>query len=165
MAPRFPLIPVPGPPQPADKWDWIGDKFGTYAIQMSFVHNCIIRSINNMHTYAPFVQPNTPQAASFVAYILLVIQFIREHREGEEEVIIPFLQTKFDVQETVEAQSAFAKSIDAFEGHLKKVQNNEEGYDEKRVLDLVETFGDVLVDHLNHMVRSIPHHAYLHSDC
>lgn len=144
---RFPLIPVNCP---------VGinlteDQTTTFAIDMSLIHNVFIRALNSIYHAAPIIKNKDKTA--FAGYCLTFAELVHEHHHTEEEIIFPVLQGKIDMDHNLEQHATFATQITAFEDYMKNVQGKKEEYDAEKVIDLLEAFGDHLVEHLHDEVR------------
>jgi len=123
---------------------------------MSLLHNVIIRAMNNIYTYAPLLptSPNpNPNISSFVTYCTLFLEFVHTHHHTEETIVFPFIQTKIDMSENLEQHKAFDEGVKLFEQYVKDVEGGKEVFDGSKIRELVEAFGDVLVEHLHQEVR------------
>ena len=144
---RFALISLP--PTPAGGWDF-SDHIGTAAVDMSLIHNCFIRCLNGIYANALNVKPKDEGA--FVGFIKTFLEVIHNHHEGEETIIFPFLQTKFDQKVNIDQHQAFNEKMAALEEYLDKLQKKEESFNGEKIRELVDSFGDLLVEHLHQEV-------------
>ncbi|KDR77177.1 hypothetical protein GALMADRAFT_246427 [Galerina marginata CBS 339.88] len=145
---RYPLIPVTF----SSDWDF-NDHAATFGIEMSLIHNVFIRGLNSIWYHAPLVKK--ADAISFAGYSLTWVILIHDHHHGEEEIVFPFLQAKFNMGDNVEQHAAFLKELNAFEEYMTGVFKNKETYDGEKVRGLVEAFGDTLVNHLHEEIPTI----------
>lgn len=140
--PRFALIDVPT----SSDYDWT-DNAATFGTQMALIHNVFIRCLNSIYHNAPLVKKD--DEASFVGYCLSFTAIIHDHHHGEEEIIFPFLQEKFDMKCNVDQHQKFTAQLEAFEHYLNEVGTGGKPYDGHKARELVEVFGDTLVEHLH----------------
>jgi len=139
---RFALIPVTYSP------DWnFKDHVATFSIEMILIHNIFIRSLNSIYHCAPVVKKEDETA--FAGYCLTFAENVRVHHDMEEEIVFPFLQTKFDMGANVEQHAQTTSGIRALEEYMNDVLSNKTAYDGAKVRELVEGFGDDLVEHLH----------------
>ena len=67
--------------------------------------------------------------------------------------MFPFLQTKFDMNRNIEQHANFNSKIAAFEEYIRGVMEDKVTLDGEKVRNLVEGFGDDLVEHLHDEVN------------
>ncbi|KAF9530555.1 hypothetical protein CPB83DRAFT_850538 [Crepidotus variabilis] len=146
---RYPLICLPAG---AADWDWTNSA-ATWAIQMTLIHNVFIRHLNSISYHAPLVKTGDEQA--FVGYCLAFTEHLHDHHDGEETIIFPFLQEKFDMSVNIEQHAKFNTFLAAFEGYIKNVQSRQDNYDGNKTRGLVEALGDVLVEHLHDEIPTL----------
>ena len=144
---RFALIPLP--PTPAGGWDFT-DHVATLAIDMILIHNCIIRCLNGIYVNALNVKPEDETA--FVGFIKVFLEVMHNHHEGEDTILFPFLQTKFDQKVNVDQHQAFNEKMAALEEYIAKLQKKEESFNGEKIRELVDSFGDLLVEHFHQEV-------------
>lgn len=144
--PPYRLIPIPQLPANAQE-----DHAEFFHVDMSLIHNVIIRGLNSCWVNAPLVKPKDEQA--FAGYALTLIELIRSHHHGEETIIFPFLQTKFDMGDNINQHAEFHDGIEAFEKHFLDVKNKSEKYDAEKTRALLRAFADLLVEHLHSEVH------------
>ena len=92
---------------------------------------------------------------AFAGYCLTFTENVRVHNDMEEEIVFPFLQTKFDMGVNVEQHAKTTSGIRALEEYMNDVLSHKIAYDGDKVRELVEGFGDDLVEHLHDEVRSL----------
>src|SRR5258705_9665588 len=114
---------------------------------MILIHNVFIRSLNSIYHCAPIVKKEDESA--FAGYCLTFTENVRVHHDMEEEVVFPFLQTKFDMGVNVEQHAKLTSGIKALEQYMNGVMYDKSPYDGAKVRELIESFGDDLVEHLN----------------
>lgn len=145
---RYALIPVTYSP------DWnFKDHVTTFAVEMILIHNVFIRSLNSIYHYAPRVKKDDETA--FAGYCLTFTENIRVQHDMEEEIIFPFLQTKFDMGVNVEQRAGLTSGVNALEQYMNEVSSHKSAYDGAKVRELIESFGDDLVEHLHDEVYSL----------
>ncbi|KAF9530556.1 hypothetical protein CPB83DRAFT_850540 [Crepidotus variabilis] len=146
---RYPLIDLPAG---AANWDWT-DNAATWGIQMALIHNVFIRHLNSIYYHAPLVRKGDEQA--FVGYCLAFTELIHDHHNGEETIIFPFLQEKFDMKVNVDQHAKFTTFLEALDVYLAEVQTEKQTYDGNKIRELVEAFGDILVEHLHDEIPTL----------
>lgn len=148
--PPYALIPVP--PLPTNFHDNHEESFH---VDMALIHNVIIRGLNSCWVNAPLVKPKDEQA--FAGYVLTLTVLIGDHHHGEETIIFPFLQTKFDMGDNINQHAAFHDGIEAFKKYILDVKNKSEKYNAEKTRTLLKAFADMLVEHLHGEVHILIH--------
>jgi len=126
------------------------DHADTFGVQMCLIHNVFIRCLNCIYYYAPRVKKGDEIA--FAGYCLLLTEALHTHHQEEEGLLFPFLQTKFDMNRNLEQHASFNTKITPFEEYIRGVMDKKEAFDGEKVRNLVESFGDDLVEHLHEEV-------------
>ena len=151
--PRFPLIPITYSPD----WDF-SDHAATFSIDMTLIHNVLIRCLNSIHEHAVSIPASSADVIPFAGYALAWVAIVHDHHHGEEDIVFPFIQTKFpvDMQKNLDEHKAFLEGLSALEGYLKAVYRKEKDveWDGEKVRTLIEAFGDNLVEHLHEEVST-----------
>ncbi|KAF8961806.1 hypothetical protein BDZ97DRAFT_1827254 [Flammula alnicola] len=124
-----------------------------FSIAMALARNVFIRGLNSLHYNAPLIKPG--DEISFVGYALVWVEAMHSHHEGEEKIVFPFLQTKFDMGANLAQHEAFLNEVNKFEEHVKEVFNGEAEYDRTKTRALIEAFGDILVQHLHDEIPTL----------
>lgn len=151
---RYPLLTV----APSSEWDF-NDHVATFSIEMSLIHNVIIRGLNSIWINAPLVKKEDEVA--FAGYTLAWIELLDHHHHGEETIIFPFFQTKLDMTPNVDQHAAFLDHVNALKDYMQKVFEGKAEYDSDKTRELVHSFGDILVGHLNDEVSSTLNFYYM----
>ena len=146
---RFKLIPINCPPD----CSFSDDRTATFWIDMSLIHNVLIKCLNSIYYNAPHVKQR--DKCAFAGYCLSFTKLLHVHHHAEEEIVFPFLQTKLDMKHNLEQHATFTMQLEAFESHMKAIKNKKEDYDSEKVRKFVENFGDELVEHLHEEVRLV----------
>ncbi|KAF8634212.1 hypothetical protein AX15_001021 [Amanita polypyramis BW_CC] len=144
----YPLIETP----PGD----LKNIFDFQAIHMAAAHNCIIQSINAIVKHAPNVTEGKVQP--FLIFATTAISTLHHHHNMEETFLFPRFEEKLGkgaLQVNVEQHEAFIPKVDGLEQYLKDVQEDKEKYDGKRIVDMVESFGDIMIEHLKAEIATL----------
>ncbi|KAF9485708.1 hypothetical protein BDN70DRAFT_910065 [Pholiota conissans] len=147
---RWPLIPLANAPV---RFDPNGSLTAWFSVDMTLIHNVIIRSINAMWKNAPLVIP--ADEAAFAGYVLSGIQLIHTHHHTEEYIIFPRLQEKLNMQHNIEQHEEFQEPMQQLEDYFKRVQAKENKYDGEKAQRLLEAFAEPLVAHLTEELDTI----------
>jgi hypothetical protein len=70
----------------------------------------------------------------------------------EESFTFPAYEAKLGkgaLAVNIEQHEQFVPQVEQLEVYLKDVQEGKEKYDGKRIVDTIESFGDVMLEHLN----------------
>jgi hemerythrin-like domain-containing protein len=143
---RYPLIEVEIPSSVNFQ-----DHAATFAIEMSLIHNVIIRGLNSLYTKAPCVTET--DTVDFAGYALAWIHLVHAHHHGEEAILFPFFKTKFDMDHNVSQHKEFIEPMKAFEDYMIEVQKKQSTFDGQRAREMIESFGEVLLTHLHEEVN------------
>ena len=139
---RFPLIPV----SCSADFDFESDVIATYGFEGKLFTNASIRSLNSIYYNAPRVKPG--DEGDFAGYCLASLEGVCGHQEyGLEKVIFPVLQKKHDMTPFVRQHAAYKDRINALNVYMKSVAAKGP-YDGQKVRELLDAFGDELVQTL-----------------
>ncbi|KAF8153177.1 hypothetical protein B0H34DRAFT_800413 [Crassisporium funariophilum] len=144
---RFPLIEIS-----TVKLDF-QDHVTTFSTEMALIHNVFIRGLNCIWEYAPVVKKG--DECAFAGYSLTWAGLVHDHHHGEEDIIFPFLQEKFDMGHNVEQHKEFLQDLATFEEYMTGVFQKKLTYDGEKARQLVEAFGDSMVSHLHEEIPTI----------
>ncbi|KAK1833933.1 hypothetical protein QBC39DRAFT_301764 [Podospora conica] len=155
----FALIPTPsfprlknGEPVPPV------DIFHELATDMTLVHNLIIRGLNAIVLQAPHVTAPA-DIPPFTRFILAWHLMIAIHHAGEESMFFPEVERMSGVvgvmDKEKEEHEQFHAGLDELKGYVDAVVAGKEAWDGKRVVSVIEGFGDVLTGHLSGEVKSL----------
>ncbi|KAF8732650.1 hypothetical protein AX14_004095 [Amanita brunnescens Koide BX004] len=144
----YPLIKLP----PGD-WQ---NAYESQAINMGAAHNTFIQSINAIVKHAPNITENKIQP--FLIFALTAISALHHHHHVEETFAFPRYEEKLGkgaMQVNVEQHEQFLPKVEELEQYLKEVQEGKAKYDGKRIIDIVESFGDVMIQHLTEELATL----------
>lgn len=144
---RYPLIPVSCP----SDCDFDANIVATFVIEVKLFTNASIRALNSMYYNAPRVKPG--DEGDFAGYCLTSIAAIYDgHQEQAlEKLVFPVLQEVNDMTPFVQRHASYRDRINMFNEYMKSVA--EKGpYDGTKARELLESFGDDLVDTLRQEV-------------
>ncbi|KAH7125976.1 hypothetical protein EDB81DRAFT_765066 [Dactylonectria macrodidyma] len=139
MAPVYANHPFPLVQTPNFKLKKDGktpDLFDDLASLMGIIHNGMICGLNSIYLQAPYIKPADER--TFCAYILKWHDFLRLHHDNEETDFFP----------SVESLAGEREGLDAFSKFVKDCHSGKEKYDGRRIVELIDGFGTVLVEHL-----------------
>ncbi|KAK2464023.1 hypothetical protein APHAL10511_003967 [Amanita phalloides] len=144
----YPLIKLP----PGD-WKNI---YEFQSINMAAAHNTFIRSVNAIVKHAPNVTEGKVQP--FMIFALTAISTVHHHHNIEETFLFPFFEEKLGkgaLQVNVEQHEKFIPQLNELENYLKDVQDGKAKYDGKLVVEKIESFGDIMVEHLRDEIATL----------
>jgi len=148
MPAPYPLIKIP----PGD----IKDTFDFQAIHMAAAHNSILQGINAIVKHAPNVKGD--KIKPFLVFATTVLSTFHHHHSAEETFTFPSYEAKLGkgaMSINLEQHEKFVPQAEQLEKYLKDVQEGKDKYDGKRIVDTIESFGDVMLEHLNAEVETL----------
>ena len=83
--------------------------------------------------------------------VLAQISTLHHHHHLEETLTFPWYEEKLGkgaMHVNVEQHEQFLPGVEKLEQYLKDVQEGKEKYDGKYIVDTIESFGDVMVQHM-----------------
>ncbi|KAF7374753.1 Hemerythrin domain-containing protein [Mycena sanguinolenta] len=146
----YPFALIPRPPG-----DW-KDIFDNQAIDMAVAHNMFIRGINAIYAQAEGIRPE--HVKPFTFFCVSFLGMLHHHHQIEETTLFPFYETKLGphhMDHNVEQHNAFMGGLDNLEAYLKGVQNGTETYNGRRIIELLDSFTDLLVEHLRDEIPTL----------
>ncbi|KAK2464031.1 hypothetical protein APHAL10511_003975 [Amanita phalloides] len=126
------------------------------SIHMAAAHNTFIQSINAIAKHAPNVTEDKIQP--FMIFALTAISTVHHHHNLEETFLFPFYEEKLGkgaLQVNIEQHEMFIPQLNELENYLKEVQDGKAKYDGKLIFDKIESFGDIMVDHLRNEIATL----------
>lgn len=133
------------------------DIFHDLASEMTHVHNIMFRGLNSIYLQAPHISPEDTD--SFCNYMELWYEWLHAHHEGEEAILFPGIERLSGeagiMEANVEQHRAFAEGLDAFGKHCKALVAGTEKFDGKRVIELIDSFGPTLTEHLTEEIDTL----------
>ncbi|KAF2496602.1 hypothetical protein BU16DRAFT_537769 [Lophium mytilinum] len=115
------------------------DQFTKVASGMALVHNSVIRGLNSIYLQAPRVQPHDYE--NFIGYSLAWYELLNAHHDGEEDFLFP----------RIEAQVGETGLMDA----NVKQHGREYKFAGQTLVDRMDSFKDVLIEHLTDEIPTI----------
>ncbi|KAH7136853.1 hypothetical protein B0J13DRAFT_479577 [Dactylonectria estremocensis] len=153
MAPVYADHPFPLVQTPNFKLNKDGktpDLFDDLASLMGVIHNAIICGLNSIYLQAPYIKPADER--TFCTYMLKWHEFLCLHHYNEETDFFPSIESlageKGLMDLNVQQHHAFHDGLDAFSAFVRDCQSGKEKYDGRRIVELIDSFGPVLVEHL-----------------
>ncbi|KAK7033264.1 hemerythrin domain-containing protein [Favolaschia claudopus] len=135
--------------------DW-KDIFDNQAIDMSISHNMFIRGLNAIYAQAEGIKPE--QVKPFAFFCTSFLTMLHHHHHIEETLLFPFFETKLGehtMDANVEQHHAFMAGLEDLENYLKAVQAGTETYSGKSIISKLDSFADVLVEHLREEIPTL----------
>nr|GAT45296.1 predicted protein [Mycena chlorophos] len=162
----FPLIEKP-------EGDW-RDPFEHMAIEMSYVHNVLIRGLNAIYAQArevegdkikpfaffcsSFVSRNCLRPGYFSTLIPLRFAMLHHHHGMEEKLIFPYLEARMGenaMSPNVDQHNLFMNGVKVFEEHMSAVHVGQIAYDGVQVVEKLDSFSEELVEHLREEIGTL----------
>ncbi|KAH9487381.1 hypothetical protein JR316_0001456 [Psilocybe cubensis] len=148
-------MPAPYPLQdmPPGKFS---NMFDYQAINMAAAHNVFIQGINAAVAHAPHITPEKVQP--FMVFCLTVLDTIHHHHNVEETFYFPTLEKKLgagSLSSNVDEHASFVPQLDATAQWCRDVQAGKEQYDANVFLEKINSFGDLMYEHLVHELPTL----------
>ncbi|KAF7312518.1 Hemerythrin domain-containing protein [Mycena indigotica] len=148
-------MPFPFPPiaRPAGNWK---DIFDNQAIDMSISHNMFIRGVNSIYAQAEGI--TEAQVKPFVFYCIAFLGMLHHHHHIEETLLFPFYESKLGentMGHNVEQHAAFMSGLEDLETYLNAVQDGTEKYSGATIIEKLNSFTDILVEHLRDEIPTL----------
>lgn len=128
-----------------------------WARDMAQIHNTMIRAFNASYNQCLSIQPGTQEAADFLLFNRLLFNMLDHHHHVEEEFLFPGVEKLLGVpgamEPNVEQHHAFEKGLGVFEEYV--TQTKPEGYCGRQLRDILDSFLDVLVQHLHDEIPTL----------
>lgn len=146
---------------------------------MACAHNAFIQGVNAMVAHAPNVQEKKVQPfmifciavvciipVSFLslAYEYRKIETIGHHHHLEETFLFPEYEKKLGkgaLAENVEQHERFVPQLAELEQHLKDIQSGKVKFDGDALVEKINSFSDIMVEHLSDVRITVFHHRVL----
>jgi len=147
---RYLLFPVACP----SDCDFESDFIATYGIESKLVVNASIRVLNSIYYNAPRVEPG--DEGHFAGYCLTTLGAIYRDRQVQmlEKIVFPLLQKKQDMTPFVKQHASYRDRINTFTEYMESVAAKGP-YDGKKIRELLESFGDELVQTMCEEVKAL----------
>lgn len=124
---------------------------------MALAHNIIIRGLNSVYVQAPYVKAADQHV--FLLYARNLFGMLAIHHDSEEETIFPAVEEmagERGIMATNVAQHhAFHGGIEALLAYTKTVLDGEQPYNGRRIVELIDAFGAVLIEHLTDEIQTL----------
>ncbi|KAJ7067156.1 hypothetical protein C8F01DRAFT_1120468 [Mycena amicta] len=133
-------MPYPFAPIPRAPGEW-SDVFDKQAIEMSISHNMFIRGLNCIYFQAPGI--TEAQVKPFVFFCINFFGMLHHHHHIEETLIFPFFDSKM-------GNNAMGHNT-----YLKEVQAGTDTYNSATVISKLDSFADLLVEHLRDEIPTL----------
>ncbi|TFL03959.1 hypothetical protein BDV98DRAFT_563320 [Pterulicium gracile] len=148
MPAPYPFIPIP----PGS----IDEPFEHNAINMAAAHNVFVQGINAIVHHAPNITPE--KVDPFMTFCMAVFESIHHHHSVEEAVFFPEIEAKLGkgaMSGNIDEHHLFVPQLAEFEEYLGRIKKGEEKYDGGVLLERLNGFTDVMLEHLNHEVETL----------
>ena len=127
------------------------------ASSMAVAHCMIIRGLNSVYLQAPHIQ--SKDEAAFVQYAMRWCWEIEVHHDGEENGFFPAVEEltgeKGVMNANIEQHAAFHDGVSVLHTYLQSVADGKEKYDGNRITGLIDSFGEILTQHLADEIPSL----------
>lgn len=119
---------------------------------MALVHNMIIRGLNSIYLQAPNIKLDQ-DVEDFLTYMYSWSLLVHMHHDNEEALIFPLLEKYIGIEgymeKNVDQHKLFGPGMKAYDEYIPAVREGKENFDGIKVRSIIDTFGDVLTQHLN----------------
>lgn len=130
-----------------------------YAVQMSLIHNGILRAFNSSYNQALHITAaSAPSiAADFLLYNQIIYEQLREHHTVEEETMFPLLEELAGVpgimDGNVEQHKASEAGLEKFKDYV--FNTKPEDFDGEELRRILDSFGHILDEHLHAEIKTL----------
>lgn len=153
----FKMMPTPTHLKSQDPSAGKPDIFDALASDMTLVHNGISRGLNSIYLQAPHILPSDEKA--FLQYIQGWCHMVQVHHKNEETDFFPAIEEmageKGIMEANLEQHHAFEGGLEKLRGYVDAVVKGEEKFDGKKVVGLIDGFGEVLMRHLEDEIQTL----------
>ncbi|KAK3385611.1 hemerythrin HHE cation binding domain-containing protein [Podospora didyma] len=115
------------------------------------------RGLNSIYLQAPHIKPEDEKA--FCKYVLCWHLFLDLHHSSEEADFFPMIEQMAGetgiMAANVEQHYAFDDGLEKFGAYFRDVQAGKEKYDGKKVGALINSFGEILTQHLHSEIPTL----------
>ncbi|KAG7115798.1 hypothetical protein HYQ44_007540 [Verticillium longisporum] len=131
------------------------------AMEMIIVHNTLLRIINSIYLQCINVGVRGTQQDidDFVQYARLWHKGVTHHHHTEETMIFPDIERMAGVPGLMEANvaqhEAFHDGMESYKTYLDRVSAGEEKYDGLKFKQIIDSFADVLHQHLTDEIDTL----------
>jgi len=123
---------------------------------MACAHNTFIQGVNAVVYHAHRIRENQVQDFMFFSFTLVGV--IHHHHALEEEFLFPELEKKLGkgaLHGNIDQHTEFAPQLHDLEEYIKAVQNGKQDYNGDDFVEKINSFGDVLMQHLADEIPTI----------
>ena len=117
----------------------------------------VIRSLNSIYLQAPHI--TTTDEKDFCRYMLTWYTFLHIHHTREETVFFPAVEEmageKGIMEVNVQQHRAFGDGLGRFKVYLEGILVGREKYDGIKVVEIIDSFGAILVQHLTEEISTL----------
>ncbi|KAK4445921.1 hypothetical protein QBC34DRAFT_412474 [Podospora aff. communis PSN243] len=153
----FKLMPTPAYLKSKDPNAAKLDMFDELASEMALVHNALLRGLNSIYLQAPHIVPADEK--SFITYIRGWYHTLHTHHKGEESDMFPAIEELAGepgiMATNREQHHAFEDAVDSLKKYIDAVDQGKEKYSGPKVVELVDKFGAILVQHLEDEIQTL----------
>ncbi|KAF8906785.1 hypothetical protein CPB84DRAFT_1844244 [Gymnopilus junonius] len=126
------------------------------AINMAAAHNTLIQGVNAIIAHAPHVTENKVQP--FMVFCLTLFGVIHHHHHVEETFYFDALEEKLGkgvLTTNMDEHATFVPKLEETKKWLEEVQAAKEKYDGRVCVEKINTFADLMVEHLEYEVPTL----------
>lgn len=120
-------------------------------------HNMLMRGLNAIYNQAPHVKPR--DVKSFAHFCNIWSDAIEAHHHSEETAFFPAIEKmsgeKGVMDVNVGQHQQFHDSLHTLAAYFKSVLAGTEEYDGQKVVNIIDTFGGVLSEHLSAEITTL----------
>lgn len=124
---------------------------------MCTIHNLIVRGLNSVYLQAPHITPADEK--DFTEYMKLWCTLVSTHHHEEEEHFFPWVEEltgeKGLMAGNLEQHKAFHGGLEKFIEYIDEIQSGKAKYDGKKVVQIIDSFGQVLTEHLGDEIPTL----------
>ncbi|KPI35470.1 uncharacterized protein AB675_10915 [Cyphellophora attinorum] len=126
------------------------------AVEMTLVHNCLIRAVNSIYYHAPYVT-TTKDIRDFLHFCAIFVEVTLHHHDGEETYIFPPWAEQTNCPALLKENHAehrlFHHGFEQLSRYAKTTDPS--AYKSEDLLAILEDFTDPLAAHLTNEIDSI----------
>lgn len=112
----------------------------------------IIRGLNSIYLQAPNIK-REKDIEDFLTYMYSWSLLVHMHHDNEKSTIFPLLENNIGIEnymeKNVDQHKLFRPGLTAFDGYIPAVRERKEKFDGAKVQKIIDSFGEVLMQHLN----------------
>jgi hemerythrin-like domain-containing protein len=123
---------------------------------MSLAHNVFIRNLNAIYLQAPNIKLPL-DIRDFLIFCQTFVEAIHHHHKVEEKYFFPAIEeytgSKGLMEVNVHQHEAFEAGLDKFTEYVGAAAPEE--FDGKKLIEIIDSFGEVLMGHLNDEINTL----------